>query len=96
MTRLGRAIDELAEKETNPKALSIMRLWVLTGCRREEIAALKWSEVDLEHGCLRLEDSKTGKSLRPLGIAAIAILEGVDRSEESDFVFPAEEGENRF
>ncbi len=96
VTRLGKAIDELAEEGTNPKALAIMRLWALTGCRREEIAALKWSEVDLERGCLRLEDSKTGKSVRPLGVAAIAILEGVARSDETDFVFPAGTGENHF
>lgn len=94
--RLGKAIDELADEGTNAKALAIMRLWTLTGCRRDEIAALKWGEVDLEHGCLRLAESKTGKSLRPIGMAAIAVLKGIERTETSDYVFPAETGEGFF
>lgn len=94
--RLGKAIDELAEEGTNVKALDIMRLWTLTGCRRDEIAALKWDEVDLEHGCLRLADSKTGKSLRPLGVAAMAVLERIQRVEGTDYVFPAETGDGFF
>lgn len=94
--RLGEAIDGLAAEGTNTKALDIMRLWALTGCRRDEIAGLKWDEIDFEHGCLRLADSKTGKSVRPLGIAAIAVLRGVTRVDESDYVFPAELGEGFF
>jgi integrase len=73
-----------------------MRLWALTGCRRDEIASLKWSEVDLEHGCLRLADSKTGKSARPLGLAAIVILKSISREDESEFVFPADRGDGHF
>ncbi len=45
---------------------------------------------------LVLADSKTGKSIRPLGAAAIAILEGIVRHSESDFVFPAERGERHY
>ena len=64
--RLGAALETLQADGVNPKALDITRLWALTGCRRDEIAALKWSEVDFERGCLVLEDSKTGESVRPL------------------------------
>ncbi len=94
--RLGGAVDDLEAEGANRKALNIMRLWVLTGCRRDEIAALKWDEVDLDHGCLRFADTKTGKSVRPLGVAAIAILKGITRGEELDYVFPAELGEGFF
>lgn len=94
--RLGKAFDELEAEGTNPKALNIMRLWTLTGCRRDEIAALRWEEVDLQHGCLRLAASKTGKSIRPLGVAAIAILAGIEREGDSDFVFPAGFGDGHF
>jgi integrase len=70
----------------------------LTGCRHEEIAGLKWSEVDLEDGFLVLDDSKTGKSRRPLGAAAITLLSGLKRVRDtrSDFVFPAERGERHY
>jgi integrase len=94
--RLGLAFRDLEADGTNTKALNIMRLWALTGCRRDEIASLKWSEIDLAHGCLRLDDSKTGKSIRPLGLAAIMILKSVVPEGESKFVFPADRGDGHF
>jgi integrase len=96
VTRLGAAFDALEAEGANPKAVAIARLWVLTGCRRDEIAGLRWSEIDFERGLLILADSKTGKSIRPLGAAAIAILQAVKRNPESDFVFPAEFGDGHF
>lgn len=96
VARLGAALDELERQGANRKALNIARLWALTGCRRNEIAALKWSELNLAEGLLVLDDSKTGKSIRPLGAAAIAILESIERQDGSDFVFPAERGQGHF
>jgi integrase len=93
---LGAACDALEEERVNAKALNITRLWALTGCRRQEIAELKWSEVDFDRGLLILDDTKTGKSVRPLADAAIALLKGIDRNEDSDFVFPADRGEGHF
>jgi integrase len=93
--RLGAALDELGAEGMNPKAANITRLWALTGCRRNEIAGLKWAEVDLDRGLLVLEDSKTGKSTRPLGAAAWALLKGLraEAKGNATFVFPAERGE---
>ena len=96
VARLGAALDELEQEGANPKALNIARLWALTGCRRNEIAGLKWSEVNLTEGLLALDDTKTGKSIRPLGAAAIAILASIDQREGSVFVFPAERGDGYF
>ena len=92
VSRLGAAFDEVEAAGANAKAVAIVRLWALTGCRRDEIAGLQWSEIDLERGMLVLADSKTGKSIRPLGAAAITILQGMSRDPESEFVFPAEMG----
>lgn len=78
------------------KALNIARLWVLTGCRRQEIAELKWSELDFDRGLLILADSKTGRSIRPLANAAQALIKSIDRVEDSEFVFPADRGEGFF
>ena len=91
--RLGAALDALEKQGANPKAIAIMRLLALTGCRRDEIAALRWSEVDLQHGCLRLDDSKTGRSVRPLALAAVLLLERLVREPGSVFVFPSEDGQ---
>jgi integrase len=92
VSQLGAALDDLEQEGANPKALNIARLWALTGCRRNEIAALKWPELNLDDGLLELDDSKTGKSIRPLGAAAIALLRSIDRQEDVEFVFPAERG----
>lgn len=94
--RLGSALDELENDGTNTKAINIARLWALTGCRRNEIAGLKWEEVDFESGMLVLEDSKTGQSMRPLGTAALTLLQQIERTDDSEFVFPADSGEGHF
>ncbi|MGC4024396.1 MAG: site-specific integrase [Mesorhizobium sp.] len=94
--RLGKALDELQAEGVNPKALDITRLWALTGCRRDEIAALKWNEVDFERSCLVLEDSKTGKSIRPLAAPAVAMLSSLPRQEKSPYVFPGTRGNNHY
>jgi integrase len=96
VARLGVALDELEAEGVNVKAINIARLWALTGCRRNEIAGLRWSEVSLDDGLLVLEDSKTGKSTRPLGGAAVALLKSIDKTDESEFVFPAERGDGHF
>ncbi len=96
VARLGSACDALEADGVNIKALNITRLWVLTGCRRNEIAGLKWSEVDLENGLLILDDSKTGKSVRPLCVAAAALLKGVEKVEGADYVFPIDEDDSYF
>ena len=96
VTRLGKALDELEREGVNRKSLNIAHLWALTGCRRDEIAGLKWSEANLEEGFLELDDSKTGKSIRPLGAAAVALLKSIEKQDGSDFVFPAERGDGHF
>ncbi|WP_426265271.1 tyrosine-type recombinase/integrase [Sphingomonas sp. PWP1-2] len=94
--QLGAACDALEAEGTNVKALNITRLWVLTGCRRDEIAGLKWHEVDFDRGVLALDDSKTGRSIRPLATAAIVLLKAIEREDGSNFVFPAATGEKHF
>lgn len=96
LARLGKACDELQAEGVNPKALNITRLWALTGCRRQEIAELKWSEVDFEKDLLRLEDTKTGLSVRPLATPVANLLRSIAKTEGSDYVFPADTGESFF
>lgn len=93
--RLGAALEAVEADGANPKAVNQARLWALTGCRRNEIAGLKWSEVDAERGLLILGDTKTGRSVRPVGAAALALLKSLCAEAEADdvFVFPAERGD---
>lgn len=66
--------------------MAAIRLLALTGCREGEILSLRWDAVDLEQGYLRLADSKTGKSVRPLGKSAAQILDALPRIEKNSYV----------
>jgi len=84
---LGQALETAEGKGEHWQAISGIRLLALTGCRRSEILNLKWSEVDFKGACLRLGDTKTGASLRPLPEPAHEILAHLKR--DGDYVFPA-------
>lgn len=91
--RLGEALDTLLGGGANQTAITAIRFVALTGCRRSEAFGLHWREVDRHRQCLRLANTKTGQSVRPVGVAALAMLEGVDHQSGSPFVFPASRGE---
>jgi integrase len=67
---LGRADSD----EQLATAADIVRALGLSGCRRGEIVNLTWPEVDLQASCLRLRDTKEGASVRPIGLALVALL----------------------
>ncbi|MDP6787465.1 MAG: site-specific integrase [Rhodospirillales bacterium] len=69
-------------------AIAAIRLLVFTGSRRGEVLRLKWSEVDIEHQCLRLTDSKTGPKVVHLNAPALEVLNGIERKEGCQWVFP--------
>lgn len=92
----GQALRDAETDETKAwQGVVALHLAALTGCRIGEIENLKWSEVDLENNLLKLEDSKTGKSIRPLGSPAVALLDGLTRDPGNHFVLPAPRLENR-
>ncbi len=94
-TQIAQALAELEAEGCNPAGIAILRLILLTGARPSEIERLKWAEVDTDHQCLRLAESKTGYSVRPLSQAAVDILSEVSR-EPSPYVFPATRGDGHF
>lgn len=74
-------------RPASPQAIACLRLLLLTGCREGEILTLRWDAVDLERGHLRLADTKTGRSVRPLGAAAATLLSTLPRHDGSPYVF---------
>lgn len=72
---------------THALHIAIIRLLLLTGARKNEIARLRWSEVDQERGLLLLEDSKTGRKAIRLGAAAQEALGEIPRTN-FPWVFP--------
>lgn len=63
----------------SPYATAAIRLLMLTGSRLREILNLRWDEVDLDRGVLRLPDSKTGKKNVYLPTAAVDIIKGLTK-----------------
>jgi integrase len=86
---LGEALRSMP-KTTWPIAVAGTKFLALTGWRRGEMLALKWSEVDLATRTARLADTKTGYSLRPLSRAACDVLRALPRM--GALVFPASVG----
>ena len=68
----------------------IVRLLILTACRREEIGGLKWSEIDLEQGTITIpaERSKNHREHRlTLPAIAIDILKAIPQRLDREYVF---------
>lgn len=90
LAALGKALRE--HEADYPAAVAALRLIALTGLRREEACGLRWSEIDRASSCVRLTLTKTGRSVRTIGAAAFAVLDGVARGS-SDWVFPNARGD---
>lgn len=86
IARLGETLKTAEAEGTNPYAIAAIRLLILTGCRKNEVLSLRWDEVDVEAGFLRLADSKTGAKEVYLGAPARALLSVLPRQEGNPFV----------
>ena len=86
MRRLSARLS--AHADTSPRQVAVVRLLLLTGCRKSEILTLRWS--DYREGHLFLRDSKTGPRTVWLSQPARSVLEGLDRTGQ--WAFPAARG----
>ena len=73
-----------AHAERSPQQVAVIRLLLLTGCRKGEVLTLRWS--DYREGHLFLRDSKTGPRTVWLSQPARRILDTLERT--SRWVFP--------
>src|SRR4051812_26741609 len=65
--RLGELLRAAEDRGECWQAVEVIRLIALTGCRRGEVVALRRVETDVPAQALRLGDTKTGLSVRPIG-----------------------------
>ena len=73
-----------------PPATAATRFLALTGWRSGEALSLHWDEIDFPRRTVKLRDSKSGESVRPLSHAACDVLRSLMRS--GSLVFPATRG----
>jgi integrase len=80
----------LAADELGHPYGGIVKLLILTGQRRNEIAGLRWSEVDMDERALHLPAARTKNGLAhdiPLSAPAQAIIADLPRIVDADLVF---------
>jgi len=93
---LGQMLREAAAIEKYAMTVDIIRQIALTGCRRSEIIGLMWIEADTDGSCLRLENSKEGVSVRPVGLPVVEYLEERRKGATGTYVFPGQDEDNAF
>jgi integrase len=96
---LGEALAEAEADGENWAALAGVRLLALTGARLGEIVGLRLDEIDRQGRALRLADSKEGASVRPVGSAALAVLDEAPaafRGEGCTYVLRGQRGDRPY
>jgi len=64
-------------------------LALMLGTRRNELLSVRWADIDFSARTMVLPETKTGRHLLPLPQAAIAILETLPSSGQSEWIFPS-------
>lgn len=77
--RLGKCLDEWEQMDRRVTGITIIRLLLMTGARTKEIEELKWSEIDFDRSFFRFEETKSGRSIRPISPQVLDILKGLPR-----------------
>ncbi len=73
----------------DPFAVAALRFALLSGWRIGEVCALRWDAIDTAKAVATLRDTKTGRAVRPIGAAALLLLDELPRVEGSPYVFPS-------
>lgn len=93
---LGEMLRVASETPKYEMTVEIIRQIALTGCRRSEMIGLMWAEADTDASCMRLQDSKEGASIRPIGLPVVEYLEERRKAATGSYVFPGQGEDNAF
>lgn len=91
--KLGKILNHPTWSTLHKSQCDLIRLLLLTGCRKSEITTLKWEYVDFERQVFHFPDTKTGQQDRPFGKGALNLLRQLESvKQQSDWVFPSMRG----
>lgn len=86
---LQRFFDAVAE-EKNPVIRDYILMSLLTGARRNNVLAMRWSEINLDRAEWTIPTTKNGDPLTvPLVEDALQVLRSIKQNNQSEFVFPS-------
>jgi integrase len=90
---LGECLQRAEATGETWQAVAAIRIIALTGCRRGEIEGARRAEIDLAGQTFRFADTKTGESIRPLGLPTVRAFRDALARSEGEHVFPNARGE---
>lgn len=80
---------KVLDDDHNVQVADILKLVLLTGMRTGEIFKLRWEDVNLERGFIRIVNPKSGRDKNiPLNDATREVLTSHPRADGSPYVFP--------
>jgi integrase len=89
---LGQALRDAEMNGIHPAATAVVRFLCLTGWRKGEAEGLVWTQVDLPRRTAILTETKSGRSIRPIGQDACAVL-GQQGTPNGGLVFKGPRGD---
>lgn len=89
--RLGKRGPRVPRGLISPPATIIACLLATSGLRLGEATSLRYAEIDEMGHCLRLAQTKTGRSVRPIGSSALELIRNAPRLSD-EWVFPNRTG----
>lgn len=93
---LGKAMVYAEQQGVSPTGISVIKLLLLTGYRREEGQAMKRAWVNPMGGFVAFPDTKTGGQIRAIGPEAIKVIVAQPQFAGNPHVFPATTGDGPF
>ncbi|MBZ9648140.1 site-specific integrase [Sphingobium sp. 3R8] len=93
---LGKAMVYAEQQGVSPTGISVIKLLLLTGYRREEGQAMERAWVNPMGGFVAFPDTKTGGQIRAIGPEAIKVIVAQPQVAGNPHVFPATTGDGPF
>lgn len=87
---LGKAITVAESNGENPTGLAAIQVLLLTGYRISEVIGMQRSWLNTDKGIVHFPDTKTDGQIRPIGKAAIAVLESVPEKRALSLFFASD------